>query len=43
MAGGSNYGKKGTAVMWIGIAFLMLVILIIYVYKMNFVDINAVG
>jgi len=40
---GENYGKKGYALLWIGIALLLLFMLIRYVYNMNFNNINAVG
>lgn len=42
-SGGENYGKKGYALMWIGIALLLLLILILYVYNMNFNYIDPVG
>jgi isoprenylcysteine carboxyl methyltransferase (ICMT) family protein YpbQ len=42
-SGGENYGKKGYALMWIGIALFLLLVLILYVYNMNFNNINPVG
>ena len=43
MASGENYGKKGEAIMWIAIALILLIILIVYIFKMNLVNVNPVG
>lgn len=42
-SGGENYGSKGTALMWIFIAFILFIILIVYIFKMNLVNVNPVG
>ena len=41
--GGQNYGAKGLGLMWIFIAIVLLIILIVYIFKMNLVNINPVG
>ena len=37
MANIENYGTKGRAILWIVIFLLLLVFLIIYIYRLNFV------
>ena len=41
--GGQNYGAKGRALMWIIIAIILLIVLIVYIFKMNLVHVNPVG